>query len=90
MNTYWIRPIPLCHGYRDRSNWTYLMNLGKPSSCCDYIWYIEGSEPKILVDAGATAEWFHSRGSDMENIQSVEEGLKKLGLKAADIDIVIL
>lgn len=66
------------------------MNLGKPSSCCDYIWYIEGSEPKILVDAGATTEWFTSRGLDMENIQSVEEGLGKLGLKPEDIDIVIM
>lgn len=57
---------------------------------CVYIWYIEGSEPKVLVDAGCRAEWLVSQGRPMEDIQSVEEGLNKSGVKPEDIDIVIL
>ncbi len=90
MSKYWIRPIPLCQGPRDGSNWTYLMRMGKSAGMCCYVWYIEGSEPKTLVDAGCSAQDFLNHGQSEEDIQSVEEGLGKLGLKPEDIDIVII
>jgi glyoxylase-like metal-dependent hydrolase (beta-lactamase superfamily II) len=60
-----------------------------------YTWYIEGPKEKILVDTGADLEalppqpWRFPDVS-MEKIQTLEEGLAKVGLKPADIDIVIV
>ncbi len=56
-----------------------------------YVWYIEGGEQRILVDAGITTEKFAGRrGYKAEHIQTLEEGLEKLGLKPGDIDVLIL
>lgn len=85
-----IWPIPLCQGSRDMSQWTYCMNVGKKSTSVMYIWYIEGTQPKILVDAGGRASTLQASGIHSEEIQSVETGLGRLGLKPADIDIVIV
>jgi N-acyl homoserine lactone hydrolase len=90
MKKYYIRPIPLCKGPRDRSQWTYRINMGKKTDSCNYVWYIEGTLPNILVDAGATVEMYHMRGVHEETIQSLENGLDKHRLKPEDIDIIIL
>ena len=90
MAKYYIRPIPLCRGPRDKSQWLYRMNCGETVDSCNYAWYIEGSEPKILVDTGAKAEMYQAHGLSEEDIQSLEEGLSKLELKPEQIDIVIL
>jgi len=56
-------------------------------------WYIEGSDKKILVDTGggdpleANPRWLPYR---RENDQSVENALKKIGVRCEDIDIVII
>ena len=55
-----------------------------------YVWYIEGSNPKVLIDAGASIEGYQARKLKQEHIQSLEEGLAKLGVSADDIGIVIL
>ena len=85
MTTYSIRPIALCQGSRDVSQYTYCMNLGAKCKSVSYIWYIEGSQPKILVDAGTRAV-----GGFGDELISVDGGLAKLGLKPEDIDIVIV
>ena len=90
MKEYVIRPIPLSEAPRDKAHWTYRVGYGQPSSMCSYVWYIEGSEPKVLVDVGCTLEAFLSRGSNQTEIKSLEDGLAKLGLKPEDIDIVIM
>ena len=54
-----------------------------------YVWHIEGSGPKVLVDCGASTESFLSHGLEQKTIQSLEEGLARIGLKPADISIVI-
>jgi N-acyl homoserine lactone hydrolase len=87
---YNIRPVPLCMGPRGQAYWTYRLNSVQLAGSCLYVWYIEGSQPKILVDAGATAEMYPGQGFPQENIQSLEDGLGKLGLKPNDIEIVIL
>jgi len=72
------------------------MDFGPPLTGVIYSWYIEGPEKNILVDVGGTAETLRpflpiiSPNATAENIQSVEEGLSRLGLKPEDIDIVIL
>jgi glyoxylase-like metal-dependent hydrolase (beta-lactamase superfamily II) len=55
-----------------------------------YVWYIENSKQKILVDAGVRAEHFIARGAIQEDIQPLEKGMQKVGIKPEDIDIVIL
>jgi N-acyl homoserine lactone hydrolase len=90
MKKYWIRPIALCQGDREGSIWTYMNNIGKPSRMCIYSWYIEGSDPKILVDTGCQADLLISHlGFPTENIEMLDDGLHRLGIKPEDIDIVI-
>jgi len=66
------------------------MNVGIKSTSVCYVWFIEGSQPRILVDAGATASLFTAAGMVETDLTSVEAGLGKLGLKPSDIDIVIV
>ncbi|MFC1870118.1 N-acyl homoserine lactonase family protein [Chloroflexota bacterium] len=85
MATYSIHPIALCQGPRDASHFTYRMNFGTECKSVSYIWYVAGSEPKILIDTGTRAV-----GAFGDELTSVENGLAKLGLKPEDIEIVIL
>ena len=95
MRKYHICPMTLCKGLRSEAVWTYRLNFEQATESCFNVWYIEGSEPKILVDAGATAEMaaMHSlqgQTQPLEDVQSLEDGLAKVGLKPTDIEIVIL
>jgi glyoxylase-like metal-dependent hydrolase (beta-lactamase superfamily II) len=91
MKEYYIRPILITEGPRDMSQYTYLSNFGESVPTAHYVFYIEGSEPKTVVDAGVTAEMNVERGRTVEkNVQSLEEGFGKLGLKLEDIGKVIL
>jgi len=86
-----IRPIPLVLGASKLSDHTYRVDFGRNTVTCTYIWYIEGPEKKILVDAGSDAATFEKYGYPGRiDVQSPEDGLAKLGLKPADIDIVII
>jgi N-acyl homoserine lactone hydrolase len=90
MKEYYIRPIAATKGRRDMPQFTYGMNYGQTLSTCHYVWYIEGSEQKTLVDAGCTADMFHVRGHPSEEqVQPLEMGLGKLGLVPEDIRVVI-
>lgn len=92
----YIRPIALCKGPRDKSMWLHIVSARSISNqtefleSCNYVWFIEGTRYKVLVDAGATAEMFRTRGITEEDIQSLDAGLGKLGLKPEDIEIIIL
>jgi N-acyl homoserine lactone hydrolase len=88
--TYSIRPLAYGQGPRDLSQWTYLMNMGIKVNSAHYLWYIEGSEPKTIVDTGARIYMFTEKGIIEEEIISVEDGLFKMGLHPEDIGIVIL
>ena len=85
MAMYSIRPIALCQGSRDLSQYTYGMNFGTVCKSVSYIWYIEGSSPKTIVDTGMKAT-----GGFGEVLTPPEEGLAKVGIKPEDIGIVIL
>jgi len=91
MNNYLIRPIPLCKGKRNKTQFTYHQGTGDIVEICCYVWYLEGPGPKIVVDTGTTAEYYHSHGNpSQEHIQYLEEGLAKFGLQPKDVDTVIL
>lgn len=90
-----IHPIPLFKiiDPQGKSRMTYLHYFGEDIQVCCFTWYIEGTEKKILVDAGGTADTVIARGRPKDNvthIQTIEEGLAKFNLKTADIDIVIV
>lgn len=87
---YRIYPIALCEGPRDVSQWTYCLNIGTKCNSACYVWYIEGSKPKILVDCGARASHFVGKPFITRDLISIEDGLAKLGLTPEDIKIVIL
>lgn len=80
---YCIRPIGLTRGPRDLSQYTYRMNYGVPSESACYVWYLEGSEPKTMVDAGML------KGIDTQ-IGSVEEAFGNLEICTDDIEIVVI
>ena len=89
--TYSIRPIPICSGISDLGGSTFTWRLlssktlGVECRVGTYIWYIEGSNPKTIVDAGV-----NPAPPLFEEIQTPEAGLAKLGLKPDDIEIVIV
>lgn len=86
-----IRPIPILDSSIDKSLMTYRMNFGQTISSVGYVWFIDGLTERILVDAGASVYYLSVvRGLPSTEIQSLEAGLKKLGLGFGDIDLVIL
>jgi N-acyl homoserine lactone hydrolase len=85
-----IYPIALCQGPRDRSHFAYRAEPGKTVNTACYIWYIESSGIKILVDAGADAADFAARGAVETDIISVKAGLGTMNLTPEEIDIVIV
>ncbi len=90
MQQHKIYPIALCEGPRDSSHFAYRSESGSICNTACYIWYIEDSNAKIIVDAGADAADFTARGAPETDIISVKDGLYQLGLSPEDIDIVIV
>lgn len=87
---YKIRPIPLCEGIRDMSQWTYRQNIGQKVKSICYSWFIEGSDPKTLIDTGAQEEHFRNPQAHTKTIKSLEEGLSQLGINPCEIKNVIV
>ena len=86
-----IYPIPLYQNKGEKSVMTYLVNFGQQGTRGNYVWYIEGAKEKIVVDAGGDADFTSKvRGAPVEEIQTLDSGLSKLGLSFGDIDLVIL
>jgi len=89
-NDYSIHPIPLVKHNFAKPKMTHLHNYGQIIDIVNYIWFLEGPKQNIIVDAGIPPERLIKRGYDVESIQTVEEGLKELGLGVEDIDMVIV
>ena len=85
-----IRPIPLFQTRSDKSRMTYYFNFGQQITLVNYVWYIEGASRRILVDAGGSSEFISSGGVAVEDIQTLDSGLSKLGLDFSDIELIIL
>jgi len=91
MTHFVIRPIPLAEMKIDKSMLTYRLNFGESFAQIVYVWYIEGARERILVDAGVSVDYLsNKRGLPARRIQSLESGLKKIGISPRDIDLVIL
>jgi glyoxylase-like metal-dependent hydrolase (beta-lactamase superfamily II) len=90
-----IFPIPFVKllGRGEKAKFTHLNNFGQDVEFGYYAWYLEDDGKKILIDAGGTAEMalgFGRPKDTVTHIQTLTEGLAKLGVRPADIDIVIL
>lgn len=88
--TYVIRPIPLVEVEFPKPKMTHLSGFGVNIPIVIYVWYLEGTEKATIVDAGITAERLASRGYKVKPIQTLAEGLRKVGLAAADVEVIIL
>jgi N-acyl homoserine lactone hydrolase len=85
-----IYPIPIFSRENDMSSQLYRLEHGRKTTVAGMAWYIEGAGPKILVDTGAGIDYLRaSKGYPCTELQTLEQGLGKLGLKCADIDIVL-
>ncbi|MBN1461990.1 MAG: N-acyl homoserine lactonase family protein [Armatimonadetes bacterium] len=92
-----IRPVVL-HRTRNvpQQLFAYLTGVGPPHTIATAVWYIQGPDEHILVDAGGTTETNESvmrmlaPSAVVEHIQTMDEGLDRLGLKPEDIDIVVV
>lgn len=90
---YVIHQVPLCT-VEDfpRAHYHWLLPVPSEEKIreCHFVWYLEGPRENYLVDAGVTPDRFISRNFKSVHIQSLEEGLKGLGLETGDIDYVIV
>ena len=90
---YVIHPIPLNiveNFPRASLHWLLPVSLDDKVPDYHYVWYLEGPREHYLVDTGAATERFVSRNFRTTHIQTLEEGLRKLGLEVGDIDTIIL
>ncbi|NQU14949.1 MAG: N-acyl homoserine lactonase family protein [Desulfobacteraceae bacterium] len=93
MANFRIRPISTGRFMElEKSNFTYGVDQGLKIQSAVYMWFIEGAEKKILVDAGVSdpawaAQYHHplERAPNEDPVKGVED----LGVKATDIDIVV-
>ena len=92
MHSLRIRPLYLGTITRQMANFCQGLELGKIGELPLIAWYIEGCDKKILVDTGggnpsqASPRWLPYR---KDSDQSIENGLKKIGVSCSDIDVVI-
>lgn len=93
MSSLKIRPLHVGTITRQMSNFCYRLEPGKLIDLPLICWYIEGSDKKILIDTGgvdpakANPRWSPYK---RENDQSIENVLKRIGIRCEDIDIVII
>jgi len=84
-----VHPIPLFKMFDFKGRLTYMVNIAEPAEACVYVWYIEGTKERILVDAGSSVEGLIRHGFRAEAISSLPDGLKRVGLRPDQVDLVI-
>jgi N-acyl homoserine lactone hydrolase len=90
MSNYTIRPIPLVLGAFSLDARLFRSNIRYAIPHANTSFFIQGSRNNILVDSGVTVEDFIKHGSlGNRHIQTLPEGLARLGLKPEDIGIVV-
>ncbi len=86
-----IRPIQNISAISpSKSVQTYLCNFKEEPEGGIYIFYIEGPDEEIIVDAGGSAELLNKRGYRATQIQDYREALSNVGTDVESIDKVIL
>ncbi len=91
MSTYKIHPIVVGLNATDQGIMTYLRGYGQAIHIPVYVFYLEGGDQKILVDTGLE-DFMIPEGLEAKlglKAEYFEEGLKRLGAKPEEIDIII-
>ncbi|MFH2128394.1 MAG: N-acyl homoserine lactonase family protein, partial [Pseudomonadota bacterium] len=94
MSTYTIHPIITGLNATDQGIMTYQRHYGKSIHIPIYVFYLKATEPddpKILIDTGLE-DFMVADGVEEElglKCEYFEDGLKRLGLKPDDIDIIV-
>jgi len=73
----------------DMGIFTYRMNYGIKIEVPTYIWFIEGSEKKIIVDSGGDPGFAYNRGIEVKEIMTFNEALAQVHLRPDEIDMII-
>jgi len=89
LKDYVIHPIPLMKHEMPTARMVSHTSYGEIFNNVNYIWYIEGISQNVIIDTGMDTEVNIAYGYKSETIQTVEEGLDKVGLGTDDIDVVI-
>ena len=84
-----VRPIPLIYGPMLQAKMLNQWFWQDSITDAFYCWYIEGASKRILVDSGIGIGHNDDMFQPKERFQTLDEGLKKLGLSYKDIDILI-
>lgn len=85
-----IRPIPLIYGPMLQAKMLNQWYWQDYITDAFYCWLLESPDKKILVDTGLDlAENDAMKNQPKEHIQTLNQGLAKLGVKPDDIDLVI-
>jgi len=91
MNNCIIHPIPLWEMKMTKSALTFRQGFEQTINPICYVWYIEGTKERIIVDAGLNTKHMSSLGAQAgKEIQTIDTGLNRYGLTVNDIDIVII
>lgn len=90
-----IVPLNIGTIYTDNSLVTPRKNYGNEFACPVIVWYIQGSSKKILIDTGfkdtiSSSEIHSPQKIERKPEQEIQTALGRIGVRAADIDIVIL
>lgn len=89
MKNYVIHPIPIMKHDMPTPRILAATSYGEILDMVNYIWYIEGTRQNVIVDTGMDTKVNRAYGYKSETVQTVEEGLKKVGLSTDDIDVII-
>jgi len=90
VKTYTIRPIPLALGALSLESRLFRSGARWPIPMAYCVFCIQGASKSIIVDSGTTVEDLTKHGFlGTRHIQTLPEGLAKLGLKPEGIDLVI-
>ena len=90
--SYSIRPIPLCvieNFPRAERHWKLRISSEETLPECNYTWYLEGPNENYLIDTGMESVRLAGKYK-VTHIQTLDEGLKKLGLEVGDIDYILV
>lgn len=88
---YTIHPVITGLNATDQGIMTYLRGYGQAIHIPIYVWVIKGGDKNILVDTGLE-DFMVPEGLEEElglKCEYFEDGLERLGLAPADIDVVI-
>lgn len=87
-----IHPLHLGTITREKSSFGYRLEPGQKVEAPLIAWYIEGASKRILVDTGGADPSEVPRRSPYrrDKNQSIDNALRKLGLRCSEIDIVII